>query len=32
MKEIEVNDFFNEFLDNIETRKIVLDLVLWFNW
>lgn len=30
-KEIEVFDFFNEFLDNNETKKIIQDLVLWFN-
>lgn len=30
-KEIEVYNFFNEFLDNIKTRKIILNLVLWFN-
>ena len=30
-REIEVYDFFNEFLDNLETRKIICSLILWFN-
>jgi len=30
-REIETYDFFNEFLDNLETRKNICELVLWFN-